>query len=146
MCVAQNRAYIGIDEDIAIIDTTTPAAPTMLGTLNIGAFSLDLSLQGTTLAAATDRGGVVLLDVSAPMAASQRFGKSRNRPTANVCGTYRGALLAAHYLLEMSVEMAIGIRLLGNAGRLGWERQPQSPECERRAICAIRKRATSGLE
>ena len=66
VCVAPNRAYIGIDEDIAIIDTTTPAAPTMLGTLNIGAFSLDLSLQGTTLAAATDGGGVVLLDVSGP--------------------------------------------------------------------------------
>ena len=64
VCLGTNRAYVGIDEDIAIIDTTNPAAPALLGRLGIGAFTLDLSLQGTTLAAATDGGGVVLLDVS----------------------------------------------------------------------------------
>lgn len=64
VCLAPNRAYIGIDEDIAIIDTTNPTSPTLLGSLNIGAFTLDRSLEGTTLAAATDGGGVVLLDVS----------------------------------------------------------------------------------
>lgn len=65
VCLAPNRAYIGVDQTIVAVDITNLAAPTILGTVDVGAFPLDLSLQGTTLIAATDGGGVVVLDVAA---------------------------------------------------------------------------------
>ena len=61
--IAGNRAFIGIDTKVRTLDITNLAAPVVLGDVDLGAFVLDLALQGTTLAAATDGSGVVLIDV-----------------------------------------------------------------------------------
>ncbi len=65
--LGNNRAYIGIDTKVRTLDITNPAAPVVLGDVELGAFALDLALQGTTLAAATDGSGVVLIDVGPPV-------------------------------------------------------------------------------
>ena len=62
--LGNNRAFIGIDTRIRTLGITNIAAPVVLGEVELGAFVLDLALQGTLLAAATDGGGVVLIDVA----------------------------------------------------------------------------------
>ncbi|MEO5880900.1 MAG: IPT/TIG domain-containing protein [Caldimonas sp.] len=62
--LGSNRAFIGIDTRIRTLGTTNPAAPVVLGEVELGALVLDLALQGTLLAAATDGGGIVLIDVA----------------------------------------------------------------------------------
>ena len=63
--LAGNRAYIGIDTKLRTLDISNPAVPVTLGEVELGAFVLDLALQGNMLAAGTDGGGVILLDISA---------------------------------------------------------------------------------
>lgn len=65
--LAGPRAYIGIDTRLRTLDITNPVAPVVLGEVELGGFVLDLALQGNLIAAATDGGGVVLVDVTAPM-------------------------------------------------------------------------------
>jgi hypothetical protein len=61
--LGNHRAFIGIDTRLRTLDLTNLAAPVLLGEVELGAFVLDLALQGNTLAVATDGGGVILVDV-----------------------------------------------------------------------------------
>lgn len=62
--IVGTRAYVGVDNFVRVIDIANMAAPVEIAHIDVLALVLDLSLDGTLLAVATDGKGVSLLDVS----------------------------------------------------------------------------------
>jgi hypothetical protein len=62
--VAGTRAFVGVDTTVQVVDIMNPAAPAVIASVDVGAYVMDLAIDGSTLAVATDGKGISLVDVA----------------------------------------------------------------------------------